>query len=40
MDMIAAATHGRSGLGAFINASVAEMLVNHSPVPVVTARVG
>lgn len=40
MDMIAAATHGRSGLGAFINASVAEMLVNHSPVPVITARMG
>ena len=38
MDLIAVPTHGRSGIGAMLNASVAEALVNHSPVPVITVR--
>jgi len=40
MDALAMPTHGRSGLQGFLNASVAETVVNHSPVPVVTLRVG
>jgi nucleotide-binding universal stress UspA family protein len=39
MDMIALPTHGRAGLQGFLNASVAETVVNHSPVPVITLRV-
>lgn len=39
MDAIALPTHGRTGLQGFLNASVAETVVNHSPVPVVTMRV-
>ena len=38
MDLIALPTHGRQGLRAMLNASVAETIVNHSPVPVLTLR--
>lgn len=36
MDLIALATHGRQGLRGLLNASVAETIVNHSEVPVLT----
>lgn len=39
MDLIAVPTHGRSAISAMLNASVAEALVNHSPVPVITVRI-
>ncbi|HET8963930.1 MAG TPA: universal stress protein [Chitinophagales bacterium] len=35
-DMIALGTHGRHGLSHFFNGSIAEELVNHSSVPVLT----
>jgi len=38
MDLIALPTHGRQGLRAMLNASVAETIVNHSPVPVLTMK--
>jgi nucleotide-binding universal stress UspA family protein len=38
MDLIALPTHGRQGLRAMLNASVAETIVNHSPVPVLTLK--
>jgi nucleotide-binding universal stress UspA family protein len=40
MDAIALITHGRSGLQGILNTSVAESIVNNSPVPVLTLRVG
>lgn len=39
MDMIAMPTHGRSGLKGFLNSSMTEAVVNHSPVPVLTFRI-
>jgi nucleotide-binding universal stress UspA family protein len=39
MDMIAMPTHGRTGLQGFMNSSVAETVVNHAPVPVITLRI-
>jgi nucleotide-binding universal stress UspA family protein len=38
-DCVVMSTHGRSGLAHFILGSVAEKLVRHSPVPVLTLRV-
>lgn len=38
MDLIALPTHGRSGLKSFLNSSIAETIVNHSTVPVITLR--
>jgi nucleotide-binding universal stress UspA family protein len=38
-DLIAMATHGRSGLGHFLLGSVAERVVRESPIPVLTMRV-
>lgn len=38
MDMIGVLTHGRAGLRGLLNASVAETIVNHSEVPVITLR--
>lgn len=37
-DMIAMGTHGRSGMTHLLMGSVAEKVLRHSPVPVVTAR--
>ena len=37
-DMIALPTHGRQGLRSFLTASVAETIVNHSTLPVLTLR--
>jgi nucleotide-binding universal stress UspA family protein len=39
MDLIAMPTHGRKGLKGMLNASIAETVANHSPVPVLTMRV-
>ncbi len=36
-DMIALGTHQRSGIGHFLAGSIAEMVVNHSPIPVWTS---
>ncbi|MBI4930389.1 MAG: universal stress protein [Bacteroidetes bacterium] len=38
-DMIALGTHGRHGLSHFFNGSIAEDLVNHSPLPVLTINI-
>lgn len=38
-DAIAVSTHGRSGLSALLNASVANSLVNHAPRPVISVKV-
>lgn len=38
-DCIVMSTHGRSGLAQFILGSVAEKVVRHSPIPVLTLRV-
>lgn len=39
VDLIVMGTHGRTGIDRFVNAgSVAERVVRHSPVPVLTAR--
>jgi nucleotide-binding universal stress UspA family protein len=38
MDLIALPTHGRSGLKGLFTSSIAETVVNHSTVPVVTLR--
>jgi nucleotide-binding universal stress UspA family protein len=38
MDLIALPTHGRQGLRGMLNTSVAETIVNHSPVPVLTLK--
>lgn len=40
MDMIALATHGRSGFNQFFDQSVAEGIVNHAPRPVLTINIG
>ena len=37
-DLIALPTHGRQGLRSLLTASVAETIVNHSAVPVLTLR--
>jgi len=39
MDAIALITHGRTGLRGVLNTSVAETVVNHSAVPVLTLRI-
>jgi len=39
IDMVVMGTHGRTGLMRLIMGSVAEVVVNHSPVPVMVARV-
>ncbi|MFB6135159.1 MAG: universal stress protein [Halobacteriaceae archaeon] len=39
-DLVAMGTHGRSGVERFLLGSVAERVVRHSPVPVLTARAG
>lgn len=39
VDLIAVPTHGRQGLRSMLTASVAETIVNHSPVPVLTLRI-
>jgi nucleotide-binding universal stress UspA family protein len=38
-DMIALGTHGRQGLSHFFNGSIAENLVNHSSLPVLTVNI-
>ena len=38
IDMIVVGTHGRTGLDHVITGSVAEEIVRHAPVPVVTVR--
>ena len=38
-DMIALGTHGRHGLTLFFNGSIAEDLVNHSLLPVLTINI-
>jgi nucleotide-binding universal stress UspA family protein len=38
-DLIAMATHGRSGLGRLVFGSVAEQVVRHAPCPVLLVRV-
>lgn len=40
MDLIALPTHGRQGLRGMLTASMAETVANHSPVPVLTLRMG
>lgn len=40
MDLIALPTHGRSGLQGLLSSSIAETIVNHSTVPVITQRLG
>jgi nucleotide-binding universal stress UspA family protein len=40
MDLIALPTHGRSGLKGLLSSSIAETIVNHSKVPVITQRLG
>ncbi|OWY22660.1 universal stress protein [Sphingobacteriales bacterium UPWRP_1] len=39
IDMVVMGTHGRTGLMRLVMGSVAEVVVNHSPVPVMVARV-
>lgn len=39
IDLVVMGTHGRTGLMRLIMGSVAEIVVNHSPVPVMVARV-
>ncbi|QQS27730.1 MAG: universal stress protein [Sphingobacteriales bacterium] len=39
VDLIVMGTHGRTGLARLIMGSVAEIIVNHSPVPVLTYKV-
>jgi nucleotide-binding universal stress UspA family protein len=38
-DLIALGTHGREGLSRYFNHSLAEKLVNHAPLPVLTANI-
>ncbi|MEX1132568.1 MAG: universal stress protein [Flavobacteriales bacterium] len=38
MDLIALPTHGRSGLRGYLNSSIAETIVNHFTVPVITMK--
>jgi nucleotide-binding universal stress UspA family protein len=38
-DCVVMSTHGRTGLAHFILGSVAEKIVRHAPVPVLTLRV-
>lgn len=38
-DLIAIATHGRTGLAHFFNGSISEDLVNHSPISVLTFKI-
>lgn len=38
-DLIAIPTHGRSGLSHFFNGSIAEDVVNHSEIPVITFKI-
>lgn len=38
-DLIAIPTHGRSGLSHFFNGSIAEDVVNHSDIPVITFKI-
>jgi len=41
VDLIVMGTHGRTGLGRFVTAgSVAERVVRHSKLPVLTAHIG
>lgn len=40
MDLIALPTHGRSGLQGLLSSSIAESIVNHSSIPVITQRLG
>ena len=39
IDLVVIGTHGRAGLARLIMGSVAEIVVNHSPVPVLTAKI-
>lgn len=39
MDLIALVTHGRTGVRAFLNPSVAETIANISPIPTLTLKV-
>jgi nucleotide-binding universal stress UspA family protein len=38
IDLIAMATHGRGGVARMLLGSVADKVVRHSPVPVLTTR--
>lgn len=38
-DMIALATHGRTGLAHLINGSLAEDVVNHAPLPILSVKI-
>lgn len=41
VDLVVMGTHGRTGIDRFVNAgSVAERVVRHAPMPVMTARLG
>jgi nucleotide-binding universal stress UspA family protein len=41
VDLIVMGTHGRTGIGRFVTAgSVAERVVRHSEIPVLTAHIG
>lgn len=39
IDMVVMGTHGRTGISRLLMGSVAEVVVNHSPVPVMVSRV-
>jgi nucleotide-binding universal stress UspA family protein len=39
-DMVVMGTHGRTGLGRLLLGSVAESVMRHSPIPVLTVREG
>jgi nucleotide-binding universal stress UspA family protein len=40
IDLVVMGTHGRSGIDRYLIGSVTEKVVRHSPVPVVTVRLG